>query len=238
MNPLKPITRLPKIPIMILLIFLLFSCNKDQENQELIIRLRENWDAIELPVTESLYKYPAPIEKVFTRIILHHSAFPDQPGPLFIQEYQIYKMGFDDIAYHYIIGDDGEIYEGRLIEYMGAHAGQTKEANELANRIRAGLIEEDIKEAMRLDPDYGSIGICLDGNFDNDEPGEAQLESLSRLVKYLQEKYNIEPSNIFLHKEVNEKIVKSGGLTPKGEETVCPGEMGSMSIKQNFAKNY
>lgn len=219
------------------MLLLFNSCNTNFQNNEIVILSRTDWDALEFSKTYGMYQYTEPLENVLTRIVMHHSAFSDQPGPRFLQEYQIYKMGFDDIAYHYIIGEDGEIYEGRLINYMGAHAGQTKEANTLAGKITMELVDRPLLEAVKLDPDFGSIGICLDGNFDLDEPGEAQLESLLRLIKYLQEKYDIRGDNILLHNEVTEKIIKKAGLTPVGEETVCPGRFGSTLVVEYLLKN-
>jgi N-acetyl-anhydromuramyl-L-alanine amidase AmpD len=217
-------------------LLLLSSCNSGQGNNEFKIISRNTWNALELSSSTALYKYNKPMKEVLARIIIHHSAFSDQPGPKFLQEYQMLRMRYDDIAYHYIIGKRGEIYEGRPIEYMGAHAGETREANDLANRMRLGLIEENLEEAMRLDPDYGSIGICLDGNFENDEPGEEQLQSLSGLIEHLQQKYSIEKNQIYMHSEVAEEIIVKSGLTPVGEKTVCPGRTGSKLIKTTIIK--
>lgn len=225
-----------RIIIIIISHLILSQCQKQPVLPELEIHPRNDWNQTKTfkASHNKLYSYKYSLNSVLDIIIIHHSAFFDQPGPEFIKEYQMIRQGFDDIAYHYIIGEDGEIYEGRPIEYMGAHAGQTKEANELANKIRAGLIDANLEQALRLDPDYGSIGICLDGHFEYDEPKEEQLHSLKILIRYLLEKYDIKPYNILMHNEVNEKIIMNAGLTPIGEETVCPGRVGTVIIKERL----
>ncbi len=218
-------------PFIFLLFLLLIRCESDKTENNFEIIPRDSWNALEISSSDEMYRYSDSLEDVLFRIIIHHSAFPDQPGPKFLQEYQMLRMGYNDIAYHYIIGKGGVIFEGRPLEYMGAHAGETKEANELAKKIRMGLVERNIEDAKRLDPDYGSIGICLDGNFDEDEPDEEQLQSLARLIKHLQEKYSIKENQIFLHSEVDEKITRKSGLTPVGGKTICPGKSGAVKIK-------
>ena len=44
-----------------------------------------------------------------------------------IQAFHMNTRGFDDIAYHFGIAPDGAVYEGRGVEWVGAHAG--KECN-------------------------------------------------------------------------------------------------------------
>jgi len=114
---------------------------------------------------------------------------------------------------------------------MSAHAGQTKEANELADSIRKGLSNKPIIEALQKDPDFGSIGICLDGNFEFDEPSNKQLESLSLLLKDLIIKYKIRKDKILLHKDVREKLIENKGLIPIGDATKCPGKYSYASIR-------
>ena len=55
------------------------------------------------------------------------------------------------------------------------------------------------------------IGICLVGNFDETRPTAAQVQSLTRLVKYLRRTYDIPADKVFSH----------GGVTGM---THCPGK--------------
>lgn len=72
------------------------------------------------------------------KIVMHHSDEPPPDDPhsghdeahdaaagqvRSIQAFHMNTRGFDDIAYHYLIAPDGAVYEGRLTEWVGAHAG-------------------------------------------------------------------------------------------------------------------
>lgn len=85
------------------------------------------------------------------------------------------------IGYHFYVRKDGSIYRGRQEDTVGAHA-------------------------------YGynntSIGICAEGNFENETMSEAQKQSLKELVAYIKEKYGIS------------KVVKHNDLG----NTACPGK--------------
>lgn len=66
------------------------------------------------------------------------------------------------IGYHFLVRKDGSIYEGRPIEYVGAHA---------------------------YGSNYNSIGICCEGNFETEQMTDAQVQSVRWLINYLKEKY-------------------------------------------------
>lgn len=86
------------------------------------------------------------------------------------------SLGWDGLGYQFVIHKDGEIWRGRPEHYHGAH---TKEKN------------------MNTE----SIGICLAGNFDVTEPTEEQISSLKWLIKYLQDKYDIDNEHIVPHRK-------------------------------------
>ena len=62
------------------------------------------------------------------------------------------------IGYHFVIGFDGRIYEGRPIGSIGTHAG---------------------------DRNATSIGIGIQGNFSNGSPSQAQLDSMYWLIDHV-----------------------------------------------------
>ena len=77
------------------------------------------------------------------------------------------KRGFSDIGYHYLIGIDGKIHEGRNVNISGAHT--------------AGY-------------NAHSIGVCYVGGLDKngkakDTRTQTQKDSLLRLLKKLKELY-------------------------------------------------
>ena len=90
------------------------------------------------------------------RIILHHAAASHCSA---VQVHSWHKArGWVGIGYHFFITKDGDIYRGRPIDCIGAHAG-----------------------GYNLD----SIGICFEGNFENEVMQNAQEEAGRELVKML-----------------------------------------------------
>jgi len=122
-------------------------------------------------------------------IIIHHTA-TDRDHTTFeaVKKYHISK-GYGNIGYHFLITADGVLHgypEARGQDIVGAHC-------------RA--------DGMN----YKSIGICLTGNFEKQQPIEKQLSTLRNLVDQLKKEWNIPTENVLGHKEV------------KGAKTVCPG---------------
>lgn len=91
------------------------------------------------------------------------------------------QNGWSGFGYHFYITKEGKIYRGRSEGVMGSHA---KGYNNV------------------------SLGICLQGNFDIENPSKNQLEILSELLKHLCDKYCI--STIKGHREL--------------KSTSCPGQ--------------
>ena len=102
------------------------------------------------------------------RIIIHHTT-----GGTINSIDHWHRWGDDDykdpwtggIGYHFLIRDDGVIYEGRPLEMIGAHAY----------------------------PNSGSIGIAVMGNFyPHGTPSPAQLATLRWLINDLRNRFEIE----------------------------------------------
>ena len=150
------------------------------------------------------------LKEIFWGIVIHHTTLPGFGSPIeqakFIRDGQIIDKNykFSDIAYHFVIASDGTVLEGRPITHMGTHAGKIQEGDK------------------KLDPDYGSIGIVLVGNFDEHEPDKKQLSSLVDLLNFLKEKYHISNNGIFFHNEIK-ALVENSGLTSLSKEKTCPG---------------
>jgi len=145
------------------------------------IHPREDWHAE--PTVRALVHTPV-------RIVLHHSYKPmmaDWKGGVTVQAIQRYHMetqGWDDIGYHYLIGPDGSVWAGRGPLTIGAHCGGNPP-----------------KGVRRVFGNTGSLGICLIGDFDHEEPTLDQIASLTALVVWLQGEHNIPKHAIFGHCE-------------------------------------
>ncbi len=152
--------------------------------------------------------YRGRLGDIYRTIVIHHSDFIDPPGPLAIKDYHVEVSRFGDIGYHFVIGKDGSVYEARSLTRMGAHAGATREAARGTGRD--------------LDPDWGAIGICLDGLFDEKLPPPAQLAALALLVDDLKKRFP-RIDRVIGHREVRAGV-EGRGLHAIGPPTACPGE--------------
>uniref|UniRef100_T1J923 Peptidoglycan-recognition protein n=1 Tax=Strigamia maritima TaxID=126957 RepID=T1J923_STRMM len=72
-----------------------------------------------------------------------------------IQDYHVNTLGFDDIGYNFVIGGDGNIYEGRGWDRIGAH---TKGQN------------------------TGSLGIAFVGEYSKKDPTAEMLKAARDLI--------------------------------------------------------
>lgn len=113
-----------------------------------------------------------------SKIFIHHSA-----KDMSVED--VHRMhienGWAGIGYHYYISKDGKIYKGRDENIIGAHI---KEKNE------------------------NTIGICLEGNFEEEYLLGKQESSLLELMTYIKLKYEI--TDVLGHRDEG--------------ETMCPGE--------------
>lgn len=116
------------------------------------------------------------------RIVLHHSAVPtarEYRGAISVRQIQDFHMdtrNFDDIGYHFVLGPEGALYEGRPISTVGAHA-EGKNA--------------------------GSIGICVIGDYrkDRDPLTLSAIATLADLIRWLISAYRLHPKEIYGHKD-------------------------------------
>ncbi|MBX3355631.1 MAG: N-acetylmuramoyl-L-alanine amidase [Phycisphaeraceae bacterium] len=82
--------------------------------------------------------------------------------------------GWGDIGYHFVIDREGRVWEGRAINWQGAHV---KNWNE------------------------GNLGICCLGNFEQQSPSPAQLAALERQLKVLMQMYGVPKARVMTHQE-------------------------------------
>lgn len=134
---------------------------------------------------DGVLTYPGDLREALNTIVIHHSAYPGG-GPLEIQSLHMQRRGFADLAYHFLIAADGTIYEGRSLHMRGAHV--------------QGF-------------NTGSVGIVLLGNFNEEEPSDAQWSSLRALADYLRYAYDIR--YLAAHRDYPNQ-------SPDGTE--CPGD--------------
>lgn len=113
-----------------------------------------------------------------THIIVHHSLVSRDDNPRQFTAIEKYHRGLgwgEKTGYNFIIEPDGVIENGRPLNQPGAHTRQ-HEMN------------------------YKSIGICLSGNFDIEEPTDAQIKALHTLIIAMQEEFEIPDQNVVPHR--------------------------------------
>lgn len=126
------------------------------------------------------------------RITVHHDALNTQGGRG--QAWSIERLNsirrshmgrgseWVDIGYHYIIDPDGRVWEGRPLAIEGAHVAATNDHN---------------------------LGIMCMGNFDEQRPGLAQLNTLDEFVAMQMRIHRVPITRVYTHQEL--------------KQTACPG---------------
>ena len=94
------------------------------------------------------------------------------------------RLRAGDIGYHFIVDRGGHLWEGRNLGYQGAHVREHNEHN---------------------------IGIMCLGNFDKQQPSDAQVATLRATIVTLMKQYRISSNKVYTHQELN--------------KTECPGRV-------------
>ncbi len=121
-----------------------------------------------------------PCMRRIDEVILHHTWRPtarEYKGEQTIKaiyNFHVRNQGWSDIGYHFLIAPDGAIWVGRPIENAGAH---TRGRN------------------------AHSIGVCLIGNFDEEELTVRQRASLIATLNTLLERFKLTPQDINFHRD-------------------------------------
>ena len=138
------------------------------------------------------------LSSLLNAIVIHHT---NNSNSVRDNELKQQRKGYAALGYHFFVTQQGDIYEGRPLEVMGSHAG-------------AG-----IKSGPLNDPDWGKIGIVLQGDYHREddwffhtEASKPQLNKVRDLIKALSCKFCI--YKLLLHREIQRS----------GTPTVCPGD--------------
>jgi N-acetyl-anhydromuramyl-L-alanine amidase AmpD len=162
---------------------------------------RKSWNAT-TPIwgNEVIYynTYESTLRSILNNIVVHHT---NNSRTVLQNEKRQQGRGYAALGYHFFIDKKGKVFEGRPLEIMGGHAGK-------------GSVSGPLN-----DPDWGSVGIVLQGDyhhkddwFSSEKATKIQLDQLEKLVIALKGKYNI--NRLLMHREVKRT----------GDPTVCPGD--------------
>jgi hypothetical protein len=127
-----------------------------------------------------------------TRITVHHTgehgdmlALPDVEVIRRIEKYHRNERHWCAIGYHYIVGRDAKIYEGRPAMYQGAHV---------------------------LSENANNLGISVIGDFQSRLPTTRQIYALRAFLNVEREKYHVPKSEVYGHRELNKSICPGDAL--------------------------
>jgi len=119
-------------------------------------------------------------------LVVHHSASPRKKTTVSKIISWHKSRGWDHIGYHRVIGRDGTIASTLPLEKEGYHVwGRNDDA----------------------------IGICVAGNFQDEHPIQAQIDTLAHALTSLCKKFGLKSSKIYAHRQ----------LSLPGHGTACPG---------------
>ena len=124
-----------------------------------------------------------------THITVHHSATDPRATVDNIRRAH-QERGWSDIGYHVLIRPSGEIEAGRPLSKPGAHV---RDANSY------------------------TVGVCCVGDYSTEELPSPMMSSLERVLLSLQQFFNIAPTEVLGHSEMNERLKGTPG-------TICPGD--------------
>jgi LysM repeat protein len=132
-----------------------------------------------------------PIGKV-TRITIHHTdehggliGLPDVEVVKRIENYHRNGKKWCAIGYHYLVGKDGRVYEGRPNTLQGAHVLSENENN---------------------------IGISTIGNWHKSLPSTRQLTALKAFIEDTRDRYHVGAKRIYGHRDLNQSICPGDAL--------------------------
>ena len=117
------------------------------------------------------------------RITIHHDGMPPvglRAGSEIAARIDLIRQshmqrGWGDIGYHYIVDPLGEVWEGRPLNWQGAHVA-------------------------RQNP--GNLGVLVLGNFERQQPTRSQLDALDRFVASRIDAYSLSVRSVYTHQEL------------------------------------
>ena len=127
-----------------------------------------------------------------TRITLHHTGehpglaeLPDVEVIRRIERYHRNERHWAAIGYHFIVGRDAKIYEGRPARFQGAHV---------------------------LSENPNNLGISVIGDFQTKLPTQRQLSALWAFLDDERDKYRVGKSRTYGHRDLNKSICPGDAL--------------------------
>ncbi len=160
--------------------------------------------------------FDATVEK----LVVHHTVTPNGPRDVAAVIRNMYwyhtSRGYIDLAYNFVIDENGSIYEGRWAQnYASGGVHSTEDVQ-----------RRQVRSAHALYFNERTIGIALLGTFNSVSPPPQMLRSLVDLMAWKCSRWRINPvgssayTNTQLQRVVMPNIVGHRDVT----QTLCPGD--------------
>ena len=121
------------------------------------------------------------------RITLHHTS--EHPGMMGLNDREVISKiayvhrdinGWADIGYHYLIGKDGTVYQGRSLTAQGAHAGG--------------------------DNNKHNLGITMIGDFMHQMPTGRQAQAVDMFLRQQMRRYRVNARQLYAHRDLKNTL--------------------------------
>jgi len=126
-------------------------------------------------------QYPGRTREAIKRIVIHHTVRDTTPEA--VASYQVNRLGWPGIGYHFMIRADGHIW---YTQTLGAQSRHTTRHNE------------------------DTVGIAFVGNFMQQTPTEAQIERGGHLCAFLLDQFGLNQADIVGRRELEPNIQSPG----------------------------
>jgi hypothetical protein len=147
-------------------------------------------------------------DRSWSGIVIHHSA--STSGSMRSLTERQRAQGILGLGYHFVIGNGSGESDGRVLE--GPRWGEQ-------------LPGAHVEGPRSYEFNQGTIGICIVGDGDRKPFTERQIVALVELVQSLQQRYNIDPGQVYLHRDVA-AVASPGRLFPEAmfrQNLLTPG---------------
>ena len=122
-----------------------------------------------------------------------------------IYTFHTQSNGWDDIGYNYLIAANGSIYKGRDPE-------------------KIDIEQDNVQGAHFCGKNAGTMGVCLIGDLQTNEPTDTQLNALIHLLKWKVKKSALAPLRFKEHPKPGDKLLSVIAGHRDGCSTLCPGD--------------
>ncbi|HEX2738255.1 MAG TPA: N-acetylmuramoyl-L-alanine amidase, partial [Acidimicrobiia bacterium] len=178
---------------------------------------RAQWGADEsLRIAKELAS-PPDYDSVVSKLIVHHTASqnnPDDPAAAVRSVYQYHVSGvYLDIAYNWLIDQNGRIYEGRWARDYPNGTPHTGELDD-GRQVRGG---------HAANTNAQSCGIALLGTFTSEAPTDAALNALATLLTWKCARWGIDPNGADVYAPDGRTFANICGHRDTSS-TSCPGD--------------